>query len=139
MSLCPRARSLAGYQIESGIREDHVTHGLMVLDIAGAAADVPVEGLLDGFLQLSACHRLLCQTLQQDLALIQKAGGAIPTLECEVLDEGFLQNGELAIPCMTFDRADFLAIKADRRYDAGRADVACPVGVIDDDCTAQAL
>src|ERR1700687_476349 len=92
MLLCPRARSLVRYQIESGIREDHVTHGLMVLDIAGAAADVPVEGLLDGFLQLSACHRLLCQTLQQDLALIQKAGGAIPHWNAKCSTKAFCRT-----------------------------------------------
>src|SRR6267142_3886705 len=139
MLLCLRARSLVLYQIAFGIREDHVTHGLMVLDIAGAAADVPVEGFRDGFLQLGAWHRFLCKTLQQDLALIQEAGGAISTLECEVLDEGFLQDGELAILRVTFDGADCLAVKAYRRYDAGRASVACAIGIIDDDSAAQAL
>src|SRR3954454_22733992 len=139
MSLCPHAWSLVRYQIAFGIREDHVTHGLMILDIAGAAAEVPVEGFSDGFLQLGACHRLLCQALQQDLALIQEAGGAIAALEREVLDEGFLQDRELAIPGMTFDSADCLAIKAYRRCDAGRAGVACPIGIIDDDSATQAL
>src|SRR5215211_2903436 len=56
-----------------------------------------------------------------------------------MLDEGLLQDGELAIPCMTFDGADGLAVEACRRNNAGRAGVTCPIGIIDDDSATQAL
>src|SRR6267142_7061511 len=97
MSLGPRARSLVRHQVAFGIREDHVMHGLMVLDIAGATAEVAIEGLGNRFFEIGARHRLLRQTLQQDLALVQEAGGAIAALERKMLDECLLQSGELAV------------------------------------------
>src|SRR6478609_7965848 len=40
---------------------------------------------------------------------------------------------------MAFDCADCLAAEARCRNDTGWAGVACPVGIIDDHCAAQAL
>ena len=70
---------------------------------------------------------------------LRKPGGAIAALEGEVLDKGLLQGGKLAVLGMAFDGADRLAVEACRRDDAGRAGVARPVGIIDDDRAAQAL
>src|SRR4051812_30379644 len=103
MSPCPRAGSLVRYEIAFGVRQDHVAHGLMIFDIAGATAEVSVERFGDGLLELDACDRCLRQTLQQHLALVQEAGGAIAALEREVLDERLLQRRELAILRMPLD------------------------------------
>jgi hypothetical protein len=44
--------------------------------------------------------------LKQDLALVEESGGAIAALEGEMVDEGLLQGGKLAVFRMTFDGAD---------------------------------
>src|SRR5258705_13291856 len=111
----------------------------MIFDVAGATADMAVERLSDGFLKLGTCHRLFRQTLKQNLALVQKARGAVAALESEVIDESLLQHREFAVFRVAFDGADRLAVEAHCRNDAGRAGVAGAVGVIDDDRTAQGL
>ena len=84
-------------------------------------------------------HRRSRKALQQDLTFVQESGGAIAALEREVLDEGLLQDRELAVLGVAFHRADGFAVEAHRRHDAGRAGVARAVGVIDDHRAAQAL
>src|SRR5271170_3645306 len=88
---------------------------------------------------MGARDGLFRQTLQQDLSLVQKAGGAIAALEREVFDEALLQRREFACRGMALDGSDRLSIKADRRHDAGRLGVARPVWIIDDHCATQAL
>src|SRR4051812_1702010 len=111
----------------------------MIFDVTGAAAKMAVERLGNGLLEIRSRHRLLRQTFQQNLSLVQKAGGAISTLKRKMLDESFLQNRKLAVLRMAFDRADRLAVEVRRRDHTGRHGVARPVGIIDDDCAAQAL
>jgi len=111
----------------------------VIFDVAGATAQVAVERLGDGFLEIRSRYRLLRQTFQQDLTLVQKTWSAIATLERKMLDESFLKNRKFAILRMTFDRADGFAIERNRRNNAGRAGVARPVRIIDDDRAAQAL
>src|SRR5688572_27759349 len=111
----------------------------MILDVAGAAAQMAVECFRDGGLEIDARHRLPDKPLQKDLALVEEAGGAIAALEREVLDEGLLQGRELVAPGVTFDGADRLAVEICRRDHARRAGGAGPVGVVDDDGAAQAL
>src|SRR5712671_4746687 len=132
MSLGPRVRSLVRHQIAFGIREDHVTYRLVILDVAGATAEVAIERLGNRSFEIGARHRLLRETLQQDLALVQEAGGAIAALERKMLDESRLQRRKLAVLGVAFDGADRLAVEARRRNDAGRGGVARPVGTIDD-------
>ena len=74
-------------EIACGIGQDHVTHGLVIFDVAGAAAQVAVERLGDGLLEIGARHTLLRQALEQNLALVQEAGGAIAALERKMGDE----------------------------------------------------
>ena len=62
-----------------------------------------------------------------------------PHWNAKCVDEGLLQKRKLAISCMTFDGTDRLAVETDRRDDAGRAGVARPVGIVDDDSATQAL
>src|SRR5260370_4386746 len=64
-------------QITFRIGENHVTHGLVVFDVAGTAADVPVERLRDRVLKLGTRHLLFRQPLEQHLGLVQEAGGAV--------------------------------------------------------------
>src|SRR6476661_3061542 len=139
MSLGPRVRSLVRHQIAFGIREDHVTYRLVILDVAGATAEVAIERLGNRSFEIGARHRLLRETLQQDLALVQEAGGAIAALERKMLDECLLQSGELAVLRMALDRADCLAVETRRRHDAGRGGVARPVGSINDHRATQTL
>ena len=68
-------------EIASRIGQDHVTHRLVIFDVAGATAQVAVERLGNGLLEIRARHRLLRQTLQQNLALVQEAGRAIAALK----------------------------------------------------------
>src|SRR5215475_5555970 len=75
---------------------------------------MPVERLSNGLLKIRSRHRLLRQTFQQNLPLVQKAGGAISTLKREMLDESFLQKRKLAVLRMAFDRADGLAVEVRR-------------------------
>src|ERR1700741_1662963 len=98
-----------------------------------------VERVGDGLLEVCPRHRLLRQTLEQNLALIDEAGGTVAALESEVLDERLLQRRKLAILRMAFHGANRLAVEAHRRDDAGRAGVAGAVGIIDDDRATQAL
>src|SRR5262245_546336 len=98
-----------------------------------------IQRLGNGLLKICPRHALLRQTLEQNLALVQESGRTVPALERKVLDEGLLQNGQLAVLRMAFHRADRLAVEAYRRSDAGGSGVAGAVGTIDDDRAAQAL
>src|SRR5271168_823027 len=129
----------AASQISRRIGYDHVTHRLMIFDVAGAAAEVTVEHPGYGLLEIRAGDRCLRQSLEQDLALVEKTRGAIAALEGELGDKSLLQSRQLAGLRMAFDRADRLAVEACGRHDAGWARVARPVGTIDDDRAAQAL
>src|SRR5262245_50870996 len=100
---------------------------------------MPVERLGNGLLEVRSRHRLLRQTLQQNLSLVQKAGGAISTLKREMLDESFLQNRKFTVLCMAFDCADSLAVELRSRDHTGRHGLARPVGIINDDRATQAL
>src|SRR5689334_20148584 len=100
---------------------------------------MPVKRLSNGLLEIRSRHRLLRQTFQQNLSLVQKAGGAISTLKREMLDESFLQNRKLTVLCMAFDRADSLAVEVRRRDHTGRHGLARPVGIINYDRATQAL
>src|ERR1700756_5929696 len=91
---------------------------------------MPVERLGNGLLEIRSRHRLLRQTFQQNLTLVQKTGGAIAALERKVLNESLLQNRKLAVLRMTFDRADGLAVEVHRRNYAGRHGMAFFLGVI---------
>src|SRR5271168_440315 len=129
----------AASQISRRIGYDHVTHRLMIFDVAGAAAEVTVEHPGYGLLEIRAGDRCLRQSLEQDLALVEKTRGAIAALEGELGDKSLLQSRQLAVLRMAFDRADRLAVEACGRHDAGWARVARPVGTIDDDRAAHAL
>src|SRR5690349_16198591 len=85
-------RSLVRCEIAFGIRQDHIPHGLVVFDVAGAAAEVTVERFGDGAFEIGALHRRLGQALQQNLPLVEEPRGAIAALEGEVPDEGLLQR-----------------------------------------------
>src|SRR5262252_835894 len=98
-----------------------------------------VERLGNGLFKVCARHAFFCQPLEQYLALVEKARGAIAALKREVLDEGFLQDGKFAVLGVAFHRADRFAVKAHRRDDAGRAGVTRAVRIIDDHRAAQAL
>jgi hypothetical protein len=111
MSRSPRLHSPVRREIAFGIRKDHVSYRLVVLDVAGAAAKVTVERIGDGLLEFGAVDRRFGQTFQQDLALVQEAGRAIATLECKVRDKGLLERGKLAILRMTLDGTDRLAVE----------------------------
>src|SRR3954468_11305881 len=98
-----------------------------------------VERVRDGLLQRRARDRCPRQALQQDLALVEKAGGAIAALKGEMRDEGLLQGRELAVPGVPLDGADRLAVEIHGGRDAGRAGGAGAVGRVDDDGAAQAF
>ena len=83
----------------------------MIFDVPGAAAKMTVERLGNGLFKICAGHAFFRQPLEQHLALVEKARGAIAALKGEVLDEGSLQNGELAVLGMAFDGADQFAVK----------------------------
>src|SRR4029078_12105100 len=70
---------------------------------------------------------------------VEETGSTVAALECEMLDERPLQNGELPVLRVAFHGADRLAVKVCRRNNAGRAGVAGAVGIIDDDRATQAL
>lgn len=76
------------------IRKNHVAHGLVIFDVAGAAAKMTIERIEDRFLDIGARHGRLRQAFQQHLAFVQKSGRAIAALERKVFDEGFLQHGK---------------------------------------------
>src|SRR5262249_58323670 len=90
-------------------------------------------------LEIRSRHRLLRQTFEQDLTLVQKTGGAIAALKCKMLDESLLQNGKLAVLRMAFDRADGLAVEVHRRNHTSRHGMARPRGVILRDPPTHAL
>jgi hypothetical protein len=64
-----------------------------------------VERLGNGFLKLSARHALSRQPLEQRLAFVEKARGAVAALKGEVGDESLLQGREFAVLGMAFDGA----------------------------------
>src|SRR5262245_12887057 len=80
-------------EIASRIGENHGADGLVVFDVAGAAAQMTVKRLSNGLLKVRPRHRLLRQTLEQNLALVQESGRTVAALERKMLDEGLLQNG----------------------------------------------
>jgi hypothetical protein len=51
-------------EIAFWIREDHGAYGLVVFDVTGAAAQVTVERLSNGFLKIGPQYRHLCQTFE---------------------------------------------------------------------------
>src|SRR5262245_62473924 len=97
---------------------------MVIFDVTGATAQMAVERLGNRLLEICSRHRLLRQTLQQNLPLVQKAGGAISTLKREMLNESFLQNRKLAVLRMAFDCADGLAVEVHRRNHTGRHGMA---------------
>src|SRR3984957_19663935 len=111
----------------------------MIFDVAGAAAEVTVKRLGYGLLEIRAGDRRLRQSLEQDLALVEKTRGAIAALEGELGDKSLLQSRQLAVLRMAFDRADGLAVEACGRHDAGWARGARPVGPHDQNTSAPAL
>jgi hypothetical protein len=119
-------------QIPSGISQYHGANGLVIFDVTGAAAQMTVERFGNRFLKIGARYGLLCQTFEQNLALVEEAGRTVAALKGEVLDERLLQSGKLAIPGMALHRANRLAIEVHRRNDAGGAGVARPVRIIND-------
>src|SRR5215472_14722103 len=100
-------------QIALRVAENHGAYCLVIFDVTGTAAEMAVEGLRDGFFEIGAQRGLFCQTLQQDLSLVQKARGAITALEREVFDETLLQRREFACLGMALDGSDRLPVKAD--------------------------
>src|SRR5215510_990821 len=126
-------------EITSWIGQNHVAHGLVIFDVAGAAAQVSVECLGNGLLEFGPRHRIALQTLEQHLAFVQKARGTVAALEGKVRDKRLLQRRQFAVLGKAFNRADRLAVEAHRRNDAGGPGVARAVGIIDDDRAAQAL
>src|SRR4051794_41868266 len=70
-----------------------------------------VERIRDGLLQRLAHDRCPRQALQQDLALIEEARGAIAALKGEMRDERLLQGRELAVPRVPLDGADRFAVE----------------------------
>src|SRR5262245_39547968 len=91
-----------------------------------------VERLGDGFLEVGSRDRLLRQTLEQNLALVQESGRTVAALESEMLDERPLQRRKLAVLRMALDRADGLAVEVHRRNHTSRHGMARPVGIIHD-------
>src|SRR5262249_60807362 len=90
-------------------------------------------------LEIRSRHRLLRQTFEQDLTLVQKTGGAIAALKCKMLDESLLQNGKLTVLRMAFDRADGLAVEVHRRNHTSRHGMARPPAVLHHYRATQAL
>src|SRR4051812_43699670 len=72
-------------QIASRIRHDHGAYGLVIFDVTGAAAQMTVERFGNRFLKIGARDRLLRQTLEQNLALVEEAGRTVAALKGEVL------------------------------------------------------
>src|SRR5262245_46102537 len=98
-----------------------------------------VEGLRVALREIDPRARLLHQAFKQNLSLVHEPGRAVAALKGKVFDERFLQRGKLAILGMAFHRSDRLAVEVYCRNDAGRAGVARPVGIIDDDRATQTL
>src|ERR1700738_3869679 len=111
----------------------------MIFDVAGAAAEVAVQRLGNRLLEIGAGDRRLRQALEKDLALVEEARRAIAALEGKIINESLLQRRELTVLRMAFHGANRFAVEACGRDDAGRARIARPVGIIDDDRTTQAL
>ena len=80
----PAFRDHALGQIASRIRQDHGAHGLVVFDVTGAAAQVAVERLGDGLIEVGPRDRLLRQTLEQNLPLVQETGGTVAALKSKM-------------------------------------------------------
>ena len=78
------ARALHVGEVTGGIGKDHRAHRLVVADVAGAAAQMPIERLGDCRLEIAARHRLAFQALEQDLGLVEEPGGAIAALKSEM-------------------------------------------------------
>src|SRR5262245_5616594 len=51
-------------QVAIWIGENDGTHGLVIFDVAGTAAEMAVERLPDGFVEIAVGHALFCQALQ---------------------------------------------------------------------------
>src|SRR4051812_50222102 len=98
-----------------------------------------VERIRDGLLQRLARDRCPRQALQQDLALIEEAGGAIAALKGEMRDERLLQGRELAVPRVPLDGADRFAVEIHGGRDAGRAGGAGAVRGAGDESATGAL
>src|SRR5262249_49856286 len=139
ITLVATRASLGPREITSWIGLNHGAHGLVIFDVAAAAAQVSVERLGNGLLEVIPRHRIALQTLEQHLAFVQKARGKVAALEGKMRDKRLLQRRQFAVLRMAFHRADRLAIEAPRRNDAGGAGVARAVGIVDDDRAAQAL
>src|SRR5580704_2952978 len=111
----------------------------MIFDVAGAAAEVTVQRLGNRLLEIGPGDRRLRQALEKDLALVEEARRAIAALEGEIINKSLLQRSELTVLRMAFDGANRFAVEACGRDDAGRARIARPVGIIDDNRATQAL
>lgn len=86
----------------------------MILEVAGAATQMPVKRLGDPLFKARARHRRPGQLLEQHLPFIEKTGGTVTALEREMPDEGLLQRRQLAVLGVALDRADGLAVEACR-------------------------
>jgi hypothetical protein len=64
-----------------------------------SAAEVAVQRLGDGLLEIGARDRRLRQALEQDLAIVEKAGRAIAALKGEVADT----SPTCIVPAASFD------------------------------------
>jgi len=73
-------------QIAAGIRQYHGAHGLVIFDVTGAAAQMTVERFGNRFLKIGARNLLLCQTFEQNLALVDEAGGTVTGLKGEAFE-----------------------------------------------------
>src|SRR5271165_4128445 len=143
------ARSLARPKPQRGFEHGSCNASWVLSDLGlpvtrpvnttAATAQMPVECFSNRLLKIGPRHGFLCQTLKQNLALVDEAGRTVAALEGEVLDKRLLQRRKFAFLGVAFHSADRLAVEVDGRDDAGRAGVAVTIGIIDDDRAAQAL
>src|SRR5262249_5740077 len=89
-------------EITSWIGLNHGAHGRVIFDVAGAAAQVPVERLGNGLLEVGPRHRISLQTLEQHLAFVQETRSTVATLEGKMRDKRLLQRRQFAVLGMTF-------------------------------------
>src|SRR5262249_52740544 len=134
-----RQSLLGRREIASRISKNHGTHRLVIFDVTGATAQMAIERLGDSLLEIRSRHRLLRQTFEQDLTLVQKTGVAIAALKCKMLDKSLLQNGKLTVLRMAFDRADGLAVEVHRRNHTSRHGMALLPACIPHDRRTQGL
>jgi len=78
---CSRASFARPVRIAVWIGQNHVAHGLVIFDVAGATAQVSVERLGDGLLEVGPRHWIARQTREQHLAFVQKTRGTLAALE----------------------------------------------------------